>query len=359
MRIIVNDFAASSGGAISILKSFYNYIIESKDENEWFFLLSDNHITDTNTVHTVLLTKEKASRFRRLLFDFLYGRYIVKEIQPDAIFYLQNTFIQGVKVPQIAYMDQPVPFQTSYVFKFSVFEQRSLAVYQHIIGRLIKASCRKADWIIVQTDWMKKAISLQCHVDEQRITKIAPQVTIDTNAKHDSNFDHHSFIYPANFIYYKNHRCIVEAIKLLENQHVNSFKVTFTINNQHEFRNYAKIECVGNLTHSDIMEKLTTQTLIFPSYIESYGLPLAEARLMKAIILAADTEFSREILNDYPNAYFFNPFSPRQLAELMNKVLHGDIKKIPFVDPFSVETKGWGEVIKCILMCANKSNARN
>jgi hypothetical protein len=37
MRIVVNNIAASSGGAISILIDFYDYIKAADEENEWIF----------------------------------------------------------------------------------------------------------------------------------------------------------------------------------------------------------------------------------------------------------------------------------------------------------------------------------
>ena len=41
MRIVVNDIAASKGGALTVLKDFYNCVRENDTENEWIFLLGD------------------------------------------------------------------------------------------------------------------------------------------------------------------------------------------------------------------------------------------------------------------------------------------------------------------------------
>ena len=68
-------------------------------------------------------------------------------------------------------------------------------------------------------------------------------------------------------------------------------------------------------------------TLLFPSYIETFGLPLAEAAQSGNPILAADTPFAHEILAEYGNAYFFQPSDCGRLAELMQDVLDGRIVK--------------------------------
>ena len=41
MRILVNDLAASASGAMSVLKSFYQYVRENDNENEYIFLLRE------------------------------------------------------------------------------------------------------------------------------------------------------------------------------------------------------------------------------------------------------------------------------------------------------------------------------
>ena len=40
MRIVVVNTAASSGGALSTLKDFYNYVRENDESYEWIFIFS-------------------------------------------------------------------------------------------------------------------------------------------------------------------------------------------------------------------------------------------------------------------------------------------------------------------------------
>ena len=350
MRIIVNDFAASTGGATSILVSFYNYLVSSGDCNEWYFLLSDKYIEETENIHVVLLDKEKKSRIRRLLFDYVYGRRLISKLKPDAVFYLQNTFIHGVHVPQIAYMDQPIPFQTACNFSFFDLEQRPYAIYQHIIGYLVKNACKAADLIIVQTEWMREAIVEQCRISVSKIKKIPPDIYGVCN-KEKGSLDNHKFFYPASLTYYKNHGCIVQAIECINKTKKLDIQVDFTIETNEKMNfPYDEINCIGNISHSEVMDRYSTETLIFPSYIETYGLPLAEARLSGGMILTADTPFAHEILEGYVNAYYFDPFQPEQLAELIEDVYYGRIVKSDVSHEIETACKnsGWKEVVKCI-----------
>ena len=116
MKILVVDIAASTGGALSILRDFYQEALEDK-ENEYVFLLSDNYIKESKNIKIKLLTKEK-KWIRRLIFDHFTGKKIVKEINPDLIISFQNTIIRGTNKKTILYLHQSIPFQKQKRFSF-------------------------------------------------------------------------------------------------------------------------------------------------------------------------------------------------------------------------------------------------
>ena len=88
--------------------------------------------------------------------------------------------------------------------------------------------------------------------------------------------------------------------------------------------------------------------MVFPSYLETFGYPLAEARKLGAIVLASDTPFSRELLKDYKNAYFFNPFDATQLANLMKQVVCKDIVKLETNEKSESFVDSWELIIEQI-----------
>ena len=113
---------------------------------------------------------------------------------------------------------------------------------------------------------------------------------------------------------------------------------------------------VGKLSREDVMVKYQSSTLVFPSYLESFGYPLAEARMMGAIVLAADTPFSREILDGYENAHFFPFDMPERLAELMEAVVKGEIvrKNINRAEHKGIHANGWIQVMQYIYQMVRK-----
>lgn len=349
MRILVSDIAASSGGAKSILLEFYRFLVNSGDKNEWFFLLSEQLIEETENIHVILLSQIKKSWCRRLWFDCISGRWLVKRIAPDIIFSMQNTAIFCNDLPQYIYVHQPLPFQS--VKKFSILKktERVYAVYQYLIGYFIKRSIKHSQGIFVQTQWMKDATAK--YIAPEKILVVPPSIFLDENMDRSPvPMQHNHFFYPANGAIYKNHRAITDAVKLLKEEGITDFQVDLTLDAPIDpAEKPAQIMYLGSLPRQTVIEKFRSNILLFPSYIETYGLPLAEARLMQGLILAADTPFAREILCGYSNAWFFDPFDPSQLKELMKKTITGEIRLQHTEQAEMVQSNSWEKVVKHIV----------
>ena len=342
MRIVVNDIAASTGGAMTVLRDFYRCVCENDTENEWIFLLGDRYFDETDNVKIIPMPKIKKSGMKKLLFDFVTGRKFVSSLKPDVVLSLQNIITFGIKVPQVTYIHQSIPFQT--VKKFSLFKgsERKLAVIQRFIGSIIKRSAKKSSRVIVQTEWMKEAVCKQCGLSADRVSVVMPQVKPFPETK--AAFDAAAFFYPTASDIYKNNAAVFAASEQLVQKGL-GFSVTLTLP---EDMSRGSVQCVGRLPYEDVVARYHASTLIFPSYIETFGYPLAEARQAGTIVLASDTAFSREVLAGYENAYFFDPFKPQELAALMEKVIGGDIVRQDVPDTQKALHDSWAEVMNIV-----------
>lgn len=348
MKIIVNDIAASSGGALTILRSFYEYICKSEEaqKHTWIFLLSDKYLSETRNVKVIILKDIKKSWIKRLKFDLIKGKKFIAELEPDIVFSMQNTAISGLKCPQVIYLHQSIPFQEVKKFSFMKQDEFKLAIYQYIIGYVIKRSLKSVEHIVVQTKWMKAAITEQLKIETTKITNILPQIDqieIQSSLVNEQFFNN-SFFYPADNLSYKNHYCLIEAVRLLNELGIDNFEVKLTIDNNESNSN---IKYLGKIPREIVLKEYNKSVLVFPSYIETIGLPLLEARQCGALILASDTPFSREALDNYPNAYYFNPFNPNELADLMKKAINGNIRRLKCSNTY-VDTNSWDDVLKLL-----------
>jgi glycosyltransferase involved in cell wall biosynthesis len=74
------------------------------------------------------------------------------------------------------------------------------------------------------------------------------------------------------------------------------------------------LACVGQLSHAECLaEYQRADALVFPSVLESYGLPLVEAMVMGLPIIAADLPYARLLCGD--EGIYFDPASSESLIE--------------------------------------------
>ena len=329
MRYVVNDVAAvpNGGGVYSILEDFYLDVLKNDHDNEWFFILADKFFPESNNVKIIVRKDLKKRKIKKLYFEIFNGRYFINSLKPDVYISLQNIMTYGVRASKkIVYLHQPIPLQNEKSFSFYKRREFKLAIYQKLIGQLIKRSLRKIKpTVIVQTEWMRRATAKQCQLSEKDIIVRHPEVNVDNkNEAYHGNGRH--FFYPASNFLYKNHEVIARASSILNKKGIHDFKIDFTLNKDQLNIRSNNISYIGHQSRKIVLEKYNTEVLIFPSYIESFGLPLIEAAIKGDIIFVADTEFSHELLQNYNNVYFFRYDDAEKLSKLMEKSIKGDIK---------------------------------
>ncbi len=356
MRILVNDIAASKTGALSILKDFYQYVRDHDGGHEWIFLLSDHYLEETEHIRIRVIPSVKKGWLHRLLFDLFSSGKLLKEIQPDVLFSMQNTLFAKRAKRQVLYVHQPLGYQKTKRFSFFIKGEREYAIYQHLIGRLIDRSVKRADATIVQTAWMRDAVIAKTHVDKEKVISILPDIE-DLNA-YVCNVSPNpkAFFFPSGNIAYKNHRLLYEAAAILRKKGIRDFVIRVTLTKEELYSNIGDhdpdvlscFDCMGSLARKRVYELYGSHVLLFPSYIETFGYPLAEGRAIGTLILASDCPFCREILQDYENACYFDPFDAKGLAGLMADVMEEKIRWNQVSMPSGEQTSSWEAVVKVV-----------
>lgn len=337
MNIMVFNVPAETVGALSILNDFYKEIKQSKYNNiKWVFVLSKPMLDETELIKVLNFPWIKKSWFHRLYFDNIIAPRLIKRYNADKIISFQNVIVPHVKAEQVLYMQNSLSFVD---YKFNFKDNKLLWVYQNIIGRIINRSIKKASNVIVQSKWIKNACVEKTNIPEDKVIVIPPKINLEIHKYFEPKEEaFNTFFYPASGFEYKNHKIIIEACKELKNQGISDFHVIFTLKgNENEYvskihkevkDNELPIEFVGSLSREQVFNFYTRTILLFPSYIETYGLPLLEARLHGGVILASDCPFSHEILNSYENVYYFNPFDVNKIFVCMKKMINKEVNYI-------------------------------
>ncbi|EMP8241160.1 glycosyltransferase, partial [Enterobacter hormaechei] len=82
------------------------------------------------------------------------------------------------------------------------------------------------------------------------------------------------------------------------------------------------VEYLGVLSYTDLQKMYAKATLVvFPSYIESYGLPLIEAASLGKKIICSDLPYSRDVLSEYEGAIYVSYNSEEEWAQALYTAL--------------------------------------
>lgn len=323
MNILVLNVAASASGALSILRQYYSEF-QKDSENNYVLCVSAPELASAGNVTVLRYPWVKRSWFHRLWFEVWVFRKLCRKFHPDRVFSLQNIMFINRKCEKWIYLHQPLPYVT---VRFHLCQQPMLWVYQNVIGKLINSSLRRADKIIVQTNWIKDACARAANIDPAKVEVVRPAINeADIVPCLDRNKCLGKLFYPATAIDYKNHMTVLEAMRIIwERGELPDLSLSLTLSGDENplaqrLRGFAaehqlSVEFLGTLPRSEVMRLYAERTLIFPSYIESFGLPLLEARSSNAPIIASDCPFSREILEGYSDAAFFDPFDAQNCAD--------------------------------------------
>jgi glycosyltransferase involved in cell wall biosynthesis len=91
--------------------------------------------------------------------------------------------------------------------------------------------------------------------------------------------------------------------------------------------------------------------LLFPSRIETWGLPMSEAKSYGMPIIAADLPYAHEAIGSYDRVRFFSAKNMSELAELMKAFILGSIQwhKVEGKQPEPDFVENWQDLIKMLI----------
>lgn len=351
MKIAINDVAADRSGALSVLRAVHA-AAQRHPEHDWLFLASRPELAESEHVRVRRFPWVKRSWLHRVLFDFVVAPCVLREEQPDIVVSLQNLATPRVRRPQVIYLHNALPFSG---YRFSLTKNPKLWLYQKLITRRILESVRSAESIVVQAPWIKEAVVAATDIEPNRVTVIRPTVPLPPTAqRYESTSEtRRRFFYPVEAIPYKKHALIFEAVEQLEREGVD-VEVACTISPSDLARLGidhvpGSIRLLGRIPFDEVQRRYTESVLLFPSVLETVGLPLMEAQASQTFALAADLPYARDVLAGYENAYFFDPADPEDLASLMTSVADGSLPHSGTPAPRSLgELDPWDEFIRVV-----------
>jgi glycosyltransferase involved in cell wall biosynthesis len=347
---------SKTGGAHSILENFLNSIdSQSITDSNWFFIGNSEYKTicaQANINYQQLNLNKKW--FLRITYDFLiFKMKYLKNQPPSIVISMQNTtpFCRKCDTT-LTYIHQAIPFISN--FSPSLIKNLKLFLIKYFYLFFIKAGISNTRaYFIVQSEWLKILCVSKLNQSQDRFLIHRPLPTdIDLNQFKNKKTNKNTFFYPSLFQQYKNHHLLIEAfIQLANNNPQENYVLELTIDDLLiSIPHNLIIKYYGFISRSETLQKINNaMAVIYPSTIESYGMPIAESLYLNTPVLASDLPYARELMGE--KGVYFDP----NKAQSIKVAIENFLKKnhVETTIP-SDKFQDWAKVLANFLYKINK-----
>lgn len=332
-RIVVSAVNFSEGGPLSILQDTLRVLAtEFSDSYEIVALVHDRSLFTHAPVTYIEFPDVKSSWMRRIWFEYYSCRKLSRELNVFLWLALHDMSPAVVAERQAVYCHNPSPFDRLR-FADLIRQQRHAAfvlLYRYLYG----INILKNDYVIVQQQWLRR--EFQRLYKHPRIVVAHPSVpALQTGAK-TRDAGRCQFFYPALARPFKNFEVIIEAVRELRGRGISGFTVALTIDGS-ENRYAARLRSaaadlpefrwMGRLSREQVLDVYAqSDCLLFPSQLETWGMPISEFKHTGRPILAADLPYAHETVGTYAAVRFFPPRDGTMLAVMMGELVRKDLR---------------------------------
>jgi len=330
--IIISAVNLVEGGPLTVLQECLGYLSTNLSEKyEIIALVNKKELFVFENIKYLEFPESKKSWINRLSYEYYYFTRLAKRLAPFLWLSLHD-ITPNVTAPRLAvYCHNASPFY-KLSFKEAVMDP-GFALFNTFYKYLYWINIQKANFVIVQQEWLrqeliklyklKNVIVAHLEADDGYFWNKA-----DDNSRNDGNF---VFLYPAFPRVFKNFEVVCRASEILLKQGIGNFKIIFTVsgaenrysrNIYNSFKHIKNIKFLGIQNKEEILNLYASvNCVIFPSKLETWGLPITEFKKYNKPILLSDLPYAHETLGMYDKAKFFHPDKHEQLADAMKAVM--------------------------------------
>lgn len=365
--IVVSAVNFVEGGPLTILHQCLEFLCDFLEEHASYKVIALVHDKKLcNYSHARLEYREmkhiKQSWLRRLKFEYWDCYFISRKLKPFLWLALHDISPWVCAERQVVYCHNLSAFHrmnwNEVRFSYKLF------LFSCFYSFLYRFNIHRNNYIIVQQNWLREAFVKRYKVKKERVIVAYPHKNIDPILKNKGKFDKGKvvFFFPSLARPFKNFEVIGEAVKLLNTKELPSFEVRLTLSgNENKYSRWIRTKYgdVKNivfcgLLSSEEMKKFYQETdcLIFPSKLETWGLPISEFAVYDKPVIAADLPYAYETAAGLAAVSFFNPGDAEGLAKRMEEILYnkfthfGQCNNEPILPPFC---QSWKETFLWLL----------
>ena len=331
--IVVSGVNMTEGGILSIYKDCLNFLKSEKMEKYKIIALVHKKelfkdIEKIENIEFIEIEDSKTSWFKRCYYEYLYFKKLSKKLKPYLWLSLHDMTPNVIAKNKAVYCHNSTPFYNAKLKDIKY--DKKVFLFSKFYKYLYKINIKKNNYVIVQQKWMKKEFEKMYKI--KNIIVAPPENKYSMKIPNSKELEENSFFFPSFPRIFKNFEIICQAVELLENKGINNFKVYLTIDGTENLyskeiiERYKNLKCInflGLLSREKVFEYYSkVKCLIFPSKLETWGLPISEFKIFNKPVILSDLPYSYEAIGNYDKCLFFNPNSAEELKEKMLQIIN-------------------------------------
>ncbi len=359
IRIVVSGPNLDSAGPLSVMKDLLSEIVKHPD----FEIIA--------LVHSISLFQEeeyakvkfieykdsKSSWFKRINYEYRKFYKLSLELKPD-IWLSMHDITPNVKAKFLAtYCHNASPFYKLNLKDF--YYDKKFGLFTLFYKYLYKINITKNDYVFVQQNWIKENFIKMYNIHNVIVAK--PNIKIDASQTSNDipKQKIFTFFYPSFPRVFKNFEVICQAVKYLKDELMKeNFKVILTIDGSenkyakdiiNKYKSIDNINFIGLIPREKVfVYYIVSDVLIFPSKLETWGLPISEFQHYNKPLIVSDLPYAKETVGNYSNVNFFAPNDYIHLAKIMKSHIEKNISYGGNSYRISDNLQGWPEFVHFI-----------
>lgn len=314
-RVVVSAVNFTEGGPLTVLRDCLRAAVATlPDEWEIVALVHDAALVKEPRVRVVYFPQAKGSWLKRLALEWRGFEKHFRDEPVDLWLSLHDVTPRVQARRQAVYCHNPAPF-----YDLPWHEARlepKLWLFNRFYAYLYGAFIRRNRWVIVQQQWIRKAFTTR--FGSLPVVVAHPDVKLppaDWSGLPDSTVNVHCvLLYPTLPRVFKNVETVMEAMQLLAATGQTGIELRVTISGEenpyarwlHErFHGTPGVRFVGRQTPEQMAKQYQeANAVLFPSKLETWGLPISEAKAWRKPLLVADLPYAHETVGSFDQVTF-------------------------------------------------------
>lgn len=360
-RIVLSGVNFTEMGPLTVLRDAITSLAKRcSDKYDIVALVHRKSLFDIPGVTFLEYPEVKSSWWKRLRFEYYDCRAISEDIKPYLWFAMHDMTPNVRADVRAVYCHNPSPF-----YRFSCHDALldwKFGLFSLLYRFLYRINIRSNDFVVVQQDWLRREFLSRYGVHKVVVAHPSVhQIPMREAVVQGDLSRPYRFFYPAYPRVFKNMEQILQASRRLEEGGFDRFEVWLTMDGtetryaakmREEYADLTTVHWIGLKPRAEVFRLYEeADCLLFPSKLETWGMPITEFKTTGKPILVADLSYVHETVGEYQKVAFFVTGDDVMLATMMKQAANGlevfsSHSARQIAEPFS---RNWEDLWKILL----------